>query len=680
VELKRAQQEQAIAGGGGMVNAAAAREEQVKLGKQMRIQNKAKFVSKRIKDSPGAAQSDIDLSRDLSRGGAGGAGGRGAASSKGGTQPASLLLPSLSAVSETASLSADPCPESLLPAAVVDGIRAMTAEADLRELQRQVMVEKRKIRLEQRQTGGDPQGAGGTAVAAASEGDLAITKRLSELTAKDAVILEQIDKVMHKDKEEPMLGGEEEEGGGGDGSGVIHIGRAADEEPLPAAVSATSPPAQDRPLRTVDSSASMVSRGSRAGSAPRGDVFQLAEALLQGVKAVVQHAQGKGHPSSPAHQNDSSLSLRGDAPSQSIILLELKLSELLKRMPQQSHMDPVGYRDKLRAALLQLEAVRHQKAHSVNNAIPVTPVAAENKSLSKQRKVDDVKSTSFSAASAVREEIQSTRLPCAPRRETEGSATEMEGSATEPSGASGAARSVCMSTSAQSTDVKRQNAPSSLYQMSSSFTMDDEQERVRPVAAASACVAIGAAVYVTEHVSEERRRQLSSGDTRAGGAGAPGQAAQHSSMMQVESISEEIRTSAPAGAGAGGAVRQEVSSEVTNERSLRSHGPSGGGEGGGGPAVNMSVQIEMEEVVEDFSDDDLEEDPYASIPGWTDCLNTTMATAAHHAAFYGYADVLELLSKYFDVFVMDDKGRTPLFYAALRNQLAAVTMLVSIGE
>ena len=29
---------------------------------------------------------------------------------------------------------------------------------------------------------------------------------------------------------------------------------------------------------------------------------------------------------------------------------------------------------------------------------------------------------------------------------------------------------------------------------------------------------------------------------------------------------------------------------------------------------------------------------------------------------------------------MDDKGRTPLFYAALRNQLAAVTMLVSIGE
>jgi ankyrin repeat protein len=60
-------------------------------------------------------------------------------------------------------------------------------------------------------------------------------------------------------------------------------------------------------------------------------------------------------------------------------------------------------------------------------------------------------------------------------------------------------------------------------------------------------------------------------------------------------------------------------------------------------------------------------------------LNTTMATSAHHAAFYGYSEVLELLSKYFDVFVMDDKGRTPLFYAALRNQLAAVTFLVSLG-
>jgi ankyrin repeat protein len=60
-------------------------------------------------------------------------------------------------------------------------------------------------------------------------------------------------------------------------------------------------------------------------------------------------------------------------------------------------------------------------------------------------------------------------------------------------------------------------------------------------------------------------------------------------------------------------------------------------------------------------------------------MNTTMATAAHHAAFYGYSEVLEELSRLFDVFALDDKGRTPLFYAALRNQIACVTFLISIG-
>lgn len=74
-----------------------------------------------------------------------------------------------------------------------------------------------------------------------------------------------------------------------------------------------------------------------------------------------------------------------------------------------------------------------------------------------------------------------------------------------------------------------------------------------------------------------------------------------------------------------------------------------------------------------------EEDLFSSIPGWYECMNTTMASAAHHAAFYGYSEVLEELSRLFDVFALDDKGRTPLFYAALRNQIACVTFLISIG-
>jgi len=70
---------------------------------------------------------------------------------------------------------------------------------------------------------------------------------------------------------------------------------------------------------------------------------------------------------------------------------------------------------------------------------------------------------------------------------------------------------------------------------------------------------------------------------------------------------------------------------------------------------------------------------FEQLPGWTECMHTSMASAAHHAAFYGYDLVLETLGRCFDVFVLDDKGRTPLFYAALRNHLNCVTALVSIG-
>jgi ankyrin repeat protein len=55
-----------------------------------------------------------------------------------------------------------------------------------------------------------------------------------------------------------------------------------------------------------------------------------------------------------------------------------------------------------------------------------------------------------------------------------------------------------------------------------------------------------------------------------------------------------------------------------------------------------------------------------------------MTSAAHHAAFYGYAQVLEFLCYYFDVFVPDDQGRTPMWYAALRNNLDCVVLLVSM--
>jgi len=87
--------------------------------------------------------------------------------------------------------------------------------------------------------------------------------------------------------------------------------------------------------------------------------------------------------------------------------------------------------------------------------------------------------------------------------------------------------------------------------------------------------------------------------------------------------------------------------------------------------------LETEEKQDDMTVE-AEEMDYDNIEGWEECVHTTMATAAHHAAFYGFTEVLELLSRCFDVFVMDKNGRTPLFYASLRNNFDCVLLLVAI--
>lgn len=87
------------------------------------------------------------------------------------------------------------------------------------------------------------------------------------------------------------------------------------------------------------------------------------------------------------------------------------------------------------------------------------------------------------------------------------------------------------------------------------------------------------------------------------------------------------------------------------------------------------VDVEKEEQLQEEAEVDFE-----SLPGWNECLHTSMATAAHHAAFYGFMEVLEMLSKHFDVFAMDKNGRTPLFYASLRNNLDCVLLLVALGR
>lgn len=61
-----------------------------------------------------------------------------------------------------------------------------------------------------------------------------------------------------------------------------------------------------------------------------------------------------------------------------------------------------------------------------------------------------------------------------------------------------------------------------------------------------------------------------------------------------------------------------------------------------------------------------------SLPGWSDCAGTSMASAAHHAAYHNFPAVLEALVALFDLFVVDDKQRTPLFYACAKGHIECV--------
>ncbi|KAH9136901.1 hypothetical protein AeRB84_018147 [Aphanomyces euteiches] len=61
-----------------------------------------------------------------------------------------------------------------------------------------------------------------------------------------------------------------------------------------------------------------------------------------------------------------------------------------------------------------------------------------------------------------------------------------------------------------------------------------------------------------------------------------------------------------------------------------------------------------------------------------DCWATTFSTVAHAAAYAGHIDCLNYLGDYFDVFVTDDLGRTPLFYACYANQTECVSLLLAL--
>ncbi len=629
-EIKRSQEAQRLQGGTGPLSAAdvaSVREEQTKLGKQLRIQNKAKFVSKRIKeaDSPAAAEQALQPSMP----------------------PASLALPA--AASSLAPVTEDR-PEAMLSSEVVQEIKNLTSETELRDLQKQVMIEKRKLRLEMRQS--DDAGANAES----------ISTKLNELTAKENLVLQQIERVVHleddashlasKSSSQPQRSGGQPDPADSSAASGADLGSILTDKP-----SSGTPTMKKLPSKTSVRNLSGSRLGS--GSLRPPDVFEQAEGLLRQVNALVALEEP---PPSVSGANRSGVLSRTSSRNiqQSTIMLELQVSELLKRMPGNADLDPVGYRDKLSAALKQLEKLRTRRPGSDATAAAVT--AGSRPAPPPKALLESASTPALpSAAEVVVAQLPSKLVPAA-------SSSSSAVAAVPPTAA--------LAESGAVVEVRSRRAPAADASSSSRKAAEEQVtigvEERRIARAAPAAAAVGGAV-LQEEVTERRQAAVSSSASV--------------STRLIEANREEsvlVDKSKRGGRGAEASVassqsmRLQVDEEtVTTSEDISDGHPAAAAAAGADDGAESLVEWNGEEFVGDV---DIEEDPFAKIPGWTESLNTTMKSSAHHAAFYGFVGVLEVLSQYFDVFVMDDKGRTPLFYAALRNHLDCVTLLVGIGE
>lgn len=267
-ELRKTQQADALVASNDAV--LAIREEQQKLAKQMRIQNKAKFVSKRAKDgAPASDDQTVPVTNETMRG--------------------------ADTTSAGHAKEVNGTVEPILPSSECEMIAAVSSENELRELQKQVMVAKRKLRLEMLQGGG--------------ENSVEIKQQLDILAAKDSLIQHQIDVVVKK-------------------------------EPAVNKNSAASEPRS--------SNARSVNNDNRQGQYRRAnDVFEEAETVLRKVNEAISGKDRRR----PVVGDDSS----GPQP---LVILELQISNLLNRMPNSSEDDPVGYRAKLTEALQKIDAFK----------------------------------------------------------------------------------------------------------------------------------------------------------------------------------------------------------------------------------------------------------------------------------------------------------------------------------
>jgi ankyrin repeat protein len=608
-ELRRLQ---ILSGADGAQAQQNTRQEAAKLDKQLRIQNKAKFVTKKIQAHGGAANEAVVSVTDAAtvmdgaavlEGGAPAAGALAEVAT--GERVDGAVDTAFAAVATVAAASAQSNSEEMAAFAAI--VSAVESEAELKAMQRELMAEKRALRLEQKQRLAG-QGKTGAQDPAEVEHAKELRRRIAEVTQKESAVQKRVEQLLAASQAT---------------TGAAAAAGSAAEYVKTAKTAAAASSAELSALREQTAE---VQAPAVAGAGPTVIVndqlvlYAKAEHMLREGQHLLQWLAERGTTTDTNTATaTTSGSLTSPAPSLGFLNKSFGRSFAFSRSDE-----PTMLR---RATLLAVEAT--QLAREIDPLRDPGGYADNLVALSQRLKAG-------LTAPPVKEPQQIT-VPDAPAATSApaiaaGIAMGRHLESSEP------AVHASASTSQLATAAKPAVAPDLLTSASTSRIPDSSPPKQSSTAGA----------------------QQSTGVVKGSDGSAAPSVVSNVTRREHAAPAPEHKTCVPG---------KEAAEEVTCKVS----------EASVGAAPGATVDEEGDES--DGQEEDGETEPaivFEDLPGWEECLTTSMASAAHHAAFYGYSEVLDCLCKYFDCFVMDKKGRTPLFYAALQNRLNCVASLVSL--
>jgi ankyrin repeat protein len=604
-ELRRLQN---LSGADGAQAQQNTRQEAAKLDKQLRIQNKAKFVTKKIQAHSGAANEAVVSVTDAASVMDGAAVGEDGASAPGavGDAVAGARVVGAGAV-DTASASVVTV---AAPSAQINSeelttfvaiVSAVESEAELKAMQRELMAEKRALRLEQKQRLAG-QGKTGAQDPAEVEHAKELRRRIAEVTQKESAVQKRVEQLLAASQATTGAAG------AAAGSAAEYVKTAK-----------TAAAASSAELSALREQAAEVQAPSMAGAAPTVVVndqlvlYAKAEHMLREGQYLLQWLAERGTATDTnAVSTTTSGSLTSPAPSLGFLNKSFGRSFAFSRSDE-----PTMLR---RATLLAVEAT--QLAREIDPLRDPGGYADNLVTLGQRLKAG--------LATPSMKETQPT-APAQPSTATAVAAGTASGQHHENSVP---AVHASASTSQLADAAKPAAAPDLLTSASTSRIPDSGPSKQS--------AATGA---------QESTGVVTGGDSSA--------------VPSVVSNVTRPENAAPAHENDMKTLVKGAEEVADNANDPSAGAPEPAEEGDESDGQEEDGEAEPAIVFED-------------LPGWEECLTTSMASAAHHAAFYGYSEVLDCLCKYFDCFVMDKKGRTPLFYAALQNRLNCVASLVSL--